>query len=106
MVMQVKHALSGVGAGVDDDAITAVSDALLARQSPRDSKDLPDQLAVGFGDLGHANDMLARYDQDMHRCSRRNVFKRDDGIVSVNHIGRDLTVDNTAEETFTHESVL
>ena len=95
--MQMKDALPGIGAGVDHDAITAVGDSLLARQPRRDLKDLADQRAGMLGAVRHADQMLARNNQNMHRRLGRDVLERDYGIVLINQIGLNLALDNAAK---------
>jgi hypothetical protein len=97
MVMQVQDTLTGISARVDHDAETALGDPLRARELCRDLKDLADQRAVGFGDVQDADQMLARYDQYMHRRLGRDIFERDDGIILINPIGLNFALDDAAE---------
>lgn len=102
--MQMKDALSGISSRVDDDAKAAVGDSLLAREPCRDLKNLSDQRVVLFSDIRHADQMLARNDQNMHRRFGRNIFERDDEVVLINQIGLNFTVDDAAEKTIVHDS--
>jgi hypothetical protein len=93
----MKDALAGVRPDVDDHAKAALGDAMLARKLRRDSKDLPDQRAVVRVDIEDTNDMLAGNNQKMYRRSWPDVFKDHHGIVLIDDIRRNFSLDNVAK---------
>src|SRR2546427_10519238 len=97
MVMQMKDALAGIRPDVDDHAKAALGDAMLARKSRRDLKDLPDQRAVVRVDIEDTDDMLTGNNQKMHRRSWPDVFKDNHGIVLIHDIRMNFSLDNAAK---------
>src|SRR6266545_6092666 len=106
MIVQVKDALARVRPGVDDHAKAALGDAMLARKPRHDLKNLPDERAVVRVDIEDTDDMLAGNDQNMHRRSWSDISKGHYGIVPINDIRGNFSLDNAAKEAISHLTLL
>ena len=60
MIMQMKYALTGVGAGVDDDLEAAFGDPLIAGETRGHLKNLADDRTIVRFDIKNAGEMFAR----------------------------------------------
>ena len=83
MIMQMKYALAGVGAGVDDDPEAAFGDPLIAGETRGHLKNLADDRTIVRFDIKNAGEMFARNDQKMNRRSRLEVLESNDAIVPI-----------------------
>src|SRR4030095_11239602 len=66
MVVHMKYCLAGVGAGIDDDAKSALGDSQVLGQLPGYLKNFSNERAVARFDIEHARDVLARNNENMH----------------------------------------
>jgi hypothetical protein len=97
MVVQVKDALAGIGPGVDNHAKAALGDAMLVRKSRRDLEDLADERAVARFDIEDTYNMFARNNEDMHWRPGFNVVEGDHGIVAIDNLRLNLSINNAAK---------
>jgi hypothetical protein len=98
MQVQVVHRLSALGSRVDDGSIPSFRYAFVARETSREEKDLAQQGSVALVRRVQRREMLAWYDEDMHRCFRIDVAKRNEPLARVDDRGRNLSRDDPAED--------
>lgn len=88
--MEVINRLPTVWIAVHHQPITLFCDARLGGDPPRNKDKMPDQKAVVFLDRIEGGDVLARDHQEVRRCGRMDISKRDAMLVFVHTIAGDL----------------
>ena len=106
MKVNVKDRLSGVGAAVDDEAVTVLGDALLLGETVGDAVNSADELADVVLQIREQPDVHDRHDENVDRRLRSDIPKGDDAVVAVDDIAFDLALDNAAKKTIRHRSLL
>ena len=96
--MQMGHALAGARAGVGHEPKARLGDTGVACQLRRDGEQAAERRRLGVGQCGGRDDVLARDQQQMSRRLGRDVAKREDEIVLVEDVGRNLATGDLAEE--------
>lgn len=96
--------LPGGGTAIEYRAVPLIQ-LLIGRKLPGDDEQVPHEHLVGLGQVIEARDRPARNDENMCRCLRIYVTKRNALIVLVNHIGRHFAVRNLLKKrsAFSHE---
>lgn len=97
--MDVKHALPGVASGIRHHSITRLIDPLGLRQLAGGGEDLSQDPRVVVGELRPIGNVVLRNEQDVSRCGRVDIAKRNDLTAVQDHIGGNLPPNDLAEET-------
>jgi hypothetical protein len=100
--MHVGHRLARLRAGVEDDAVSGVGDALADRYLVGLGDDGGQQPIVCRRKLGHIGMVLARDNKYVNGSLRINVAERDRARITGHYGRRDVTGGNTAEQTVRH----
>jgi hypothetical protein len=90
--------LARVGAVIQDQSVSRISDSLLSSHLFGGLKNLPQQLGVVVVGAGHVYDGLSRNDQDVHRGLGIDVSEGDAVVVLVDEVGGNLSRDDLLEE--------
>src|SRR3979490_1917455 len=77
MHMQVVDLLTAIRVAIDDQPITALSDAPLPREIARHDEHMPDQRFIVVGNIVGGGNGFVRDDQNVHRRCRFDVQKSD-----------------------------
>lgn len=97
--VQVVDRLPGVAVGIYDSPIAALLDPVVLGHLPRQLKDGGEDLGVGLLRLRKGDDMGLGDDEDVNRGLWVNV-PEGDGVIAFRHDGgRNLALDDAAEET-------
>jgi molybdopterin-biosynthesis enzyme MoeA-like protein len=100
MNVQVIDFLSPVAVAIHQQAIAALGDPFLGGDSARHDKHVADQLLVLWHHIVGGGDELVRHDQDVHWRLRVDVAKGCHLVVLVDDVGRKLTANDLAEDSF------
>ena len=100
--MQVEHRLPRPGAVVDYGAIALRFQSSLTRQLSRQKKKVAQQGLVFSRGLPERDNMPSWKDQQMNGCLRMNILDRHRLLVLMHEFGRNLAIDNLAEEAISH----
>ena len=100
--MEVWHRLTGVGAAVGNDPVSAWHQAVFLGKFAYDAEQMPNQSGVIFFNGVNGRDFLFWYHQKMRRRLRIDVRKRQTFLVFVNYVGRDFPVDDSAKNCLFH----
>ncbi len=101
--MQVKNALPGIRAGVQDQPVTALANLFLPGQPLRDNEQVPQQRCVFFADLVERVNMAVGNDQQMDRRGSIAVPERGSLFVFIDDLRRCFPGKNPAKNTvFSH----
>ena len=100
--MDVEDRLATVLVAVQYRPITGIRDALGTGDLAGHREQVPDQALVFGLQLVQRRDMAARNYQNVRRRLRTQIAKRDDGIVFVDYVCRDLPGRNLAKNTVFH----
>ena len=97
MQVDVEHRLPGVFAAVHHHSIAIVRHPLFTGNLRCHQIQMPDQLAVGFGDVIDGGDGLLRNHQEMHRRLGIDVTERQADVVLVENVCWNFPVDDLGE---------
>jgi hypothetical protein len=100
----MEHALTGIGALVHDEAVSAGREAELFGHVPRGEDELAEQLGVLRRRLVHAGDVALWDDEYMYGSHGPNVFEREHVAFVENDLRGCLTAGDVAEEAARHTS--
>ena len=97
----------GALAGVGDDAVAGIGDALLRRRPVRRPRAAGRPGAgSAAGEVGGVGVVRARDDEDVHGRLGRDVAEGDDLVVAVDDVGGDVAGDDRAEQAVAHAVIL
>lgn len=99
--MEVRDHLAAIGAGIDDQAIASLAEALLLGQGGSAKEEPAQQSCLLPAGLGNAGDMLPGDDQNMGRRPRMNVPKGNNIRVLIDDVARSLAAGDLAEDAAT-----
>jgi hypothetical protein len=102
----VVDGLAPVVAGVEDDAVSGIGDPLGDRYSVRLVRDLFQEAVAGGRDRRHIGIMFFRYNQNVRRCLRIDIAKRDSPRAFPHRFRRDVTGHDPAEQAVSHGWIL
>ena len=100
--VDMKHRLSGVALTVQDRAVPALGIAMLFGQRCCAPDHGPDEVVVARSQVVQRRDVLPRNDEDMKRRLRTDVLERDQILILVDEVARDLASDDLAEQAVAH----
>jgi hypothetical protein len=100
--MQMEHALSGVGALIDHQSVSAFGEAQLLGHIARREQHLPQRQGVGGSRVVDTDDVLFGDDQRVRRRHGPNVCERDDVVVLEHDPSRGRSRRDVAKETGRH----
>jgi len=100
--VDVEDRLPGPGAIIDHGAITLRVESPLTRQLSRQKKKVAQQGLVFSRGLPERDNMPSWKDQQMNGCLRMNILDRHRLLVLMHEFGRNLAIDNLAEEAISH----
>jgi hypothetical protein len=106
MVMEMKDGLARVVAAVYDHAKTVFGDALFVGELGDQTEDIGKDIAIALLEVQQSGDVLTRDDQDMHGGFRINIPEGEHRVVPINNLRFDLAVNDTAEKTIAHRTLL
>ena len=101
--MNVKNALPRVGAAIGHHAKPALRDSLLLGETVRNGEHFSDKLFISILQIEQGRYVLGGNDQDVNRRLGPHVFESNDGVVAIDDLSFDLSLDNAAEKTVAHE---
>lgn len=102
--VDVENGLTGVFTGVEDQTVVAVG--VLGGELVRRGDDLSKESRIAHGKFGDVGVFLGfGNDEKMNGSLRRNVPKRDDAIGFEHDVGRNLAVDDFAEDAHGFQSI-
>lgn len=93
--------LPAILAGVDHQSVAAV-EAQLPGEAGGLRHHVGEQFAVVGGEIVHRGVVAGRDHQNVHRSLRVDVVESNHSLIAVNEVGRDLTVDDSTEQAFSH----
>jgi hypothetical protein len=102
----MRHGLSGLLAGVEDDAVTATADALGHRDLVRLLDHLGEQAVIGGGERRDVGEVLLRDDEHVSRSLRVDIAERQYPVGLPDRGRGDLTGDDGAEQAVSHTKIL
>jgi hypothetical protein len=98
MEMEMVDALPSLSSRIRDDAEAPVRDAVALRELSRNFEQSPEKRAILGGELSRGRDVTARDEQDVRRCTRRDVAERDEFVVTMNDVGWNVSGCDAAEQ--------
>ena len=99
MIVQVKDALSGIGAVIDHYSVAAFRDTEILCQFLSGDKNCPDHRTIGGLKARDRRDVFARHDEKMNRRFGTDVLEGHHRVILVNDVSFNLAFDDGAEET-------
>lgn len=103
MHVQMKNGLSSARTNVEHGSV-AILDAALACDAGGGKMATPDQIPVFGRSFFEPSDVLFRNHEYMSGSLRVDVFKRIDGFIRVDFLGRYFAADDAAEQTVVHDT--
>src|SRR5690606_9249328 len=100
--VDLEHGLAAVLVAVHDDAVTVFGEALLLRVARRGGGQPADHDRIVLADIVERGEVGLRHEQHVHRRLRRDVTERDQVLVLVDDVGRDLAADDPVEDGLAH----
>jgi hypothetical protein len=101
--MDVKDILAGVPARVQNNPKSVFSETFLLSDLPDFREQMADKIQLVFRDILQRSVVSFGNDQGVYGCLRVDVIEGEDALVIVDDLAGDLSVDDLAEDTVTHE---
>ena len=96
--MQVLHRLAPIGTGVDHGSVSALREALLTGDLPRDEQERAEQVGAALARRFQGGDVLPRHDEHVHGRLWADVAEGHQPLVRVDEVGRYRTRRDLAEQ--------
>ena len=103
MQVDVEDALARTAVGVEDRPEADVGNSAVLRDQRRPSDELADEPVVFRPNFIQRGDVTFWHDQNVCRRLWIDIVERDDAIVFVHDAGRNLSLDDFAEQAIGHE---
>jgi hypothetical protein len=100
------YGLARVGAGVEDHAVTGLTDALIGSDPVRPVDHLAEQRAVRGGERREIGMVFFRDDQHVYRGLRVDIAEGQDPVRFQHRSGGDFPGHDGAEQAFSHTQIL
>ena len=102
MYVEVVDRLPSGRAAIDHQAVAVVIEAGLARQLIRHKDYMTHQSGLSFREIRHARDMCCGNHDEVRRCLRTDVRKRDGLRIVMHALGRNAPGHDLAEQARRH----
>ena len=98
MDVKVKDRLAGAGAGVDDRAVSRLTEARIIRQARGHAQQMAEQGFVSLRSFVQRLDVFERKHEDVRWRLRIDVLDRNRAIILMHKLGGNVAGDDFAEE--------
>jgi hypothetical protein len=83
---------------VDDESVAGLRETEAVSDASCSDEDVADRRRIRGGELVDVGDVPPWYDENVRRCDGTDVPERDDMLVFVDDVARDLLLDDVAEK--------